>query len=552
MLIRKLSLPILVVIVSGVGAALLACFAAAHVNNAYYNLHPFNGDTSSFYSVQISLYFQSLAESKTQAILQQLLANTKNPLAYVHYLMLPRSYLLKLNSHLIFTAAALAVFSALLGFTIFKRTGSILYGAIAPYLLFCAEGLFNPIYELPSKLSDPPAALIFGCAIFCILNSDEGRRLGWLAAFGAFAALTLFNRFTASGYLFFVCAPVLALYFVRRWRDAGLGPLHVARAVAAIAIPLLAIAGWYFFTNVRGVLSFYSVAGYALGQGFAASVELTLLKFIDLFLGGMGIGVPLFVAGIYTMLFWRWRRLPDDIGVTVWMAISVPLLLVGILRVEDDYTQLIYAVPGLIVFALTPFSLAVLPKPECKQLTQFAAAFAVALVPISLHAMWARPYSAYVYNLDPHDFALLLTDRKMTEYAATRQREQLRDQFIDASFDYHWRHLQPTALQSYGSLLRTHRQFEIRKEQWWLRFGDKTEEQLIKMIANEYNSWADILYLLAEPKSERGMIVVKDDFTATVAVGLLEWVRNAPGWSELGKVDTPYGVVEVWANDNRK
>jgi hypothetical protein len=388
--------------------------------------------------------------------------------------------------------------------------------------------------------------------VLCLVISDEARSLKWLAGFGLFTGLTLLSRFTASGYLFFVCAPVLAFYFVRRLRDPAYGWRHGALAVLAIAVPLVAVGGWHFATHVREVLFFYSVAGSSLNQTFASAFELTLLKFLVNFAGGLGIAVLILVCGSYAGMFWPPPRGISDFLVTAWLAIGVPLVIVGVLRVEDDSPQLAFGFAGYLLFALTPFSIAVLPEKERRGATRHAVVVAIALVPATMFALAIRPYRSYVFNIEPQELSITAANRKMAEYAATRQREQGREQVIDAGFDYQWRHLQPTALYRFGSLLRTDRQFEIRKEQWWLKYRDRTPQEIARLLAADYDANTDILYFLADPAAPEARNVVKDDFTIAVAQGVIDWLRSSPNWSKLGDVPSPSGTVEVWANRKRQ
>jgi hypothetical protein len=250
-------------------------------------------------------------------------------------------------------------------------------------------------------------------------------------------------------------------------------------------------------------------------------------------------------------MFWPPPRGISDFLVTAWLAIAVPLVIVGVLRVEDDSPQLAYGLAGYLLFALTPFSIAALPEKERRGVSRHALVVAAALVPATIFALAVRPYRSYVFNIEPQESFVAAANRKMAEYAATRQREQGREQVIDAGFDYQWRHLQPTALYRFGNLLRTDRQFEIRKEQWWLKFGDRTPQEITRLLAADYDANTDILYFLAEPAAPEAKNVVKDDFTIAVAQGVIEWLRSAPNWSKLGDAPSPWGTIEVWANGKR-
>jgi hypothetical protein len=132
MIVRKSVGAALVVVGAALFSAALACVVAAKINTVCYANHPFIGDTSTFFHVQFKLYFDSLVTSKAEVIWRRFIEDPKNPLGYLHYLIFPRSFLLSMNSHLVFTGAAFAIFSTLLGWAVYKRTDSTLYAAVAP------------------------------------------------------------------------------------------------------------------------------------------------------------------------------------------------------------------------------------------------------------------------------------------------------------------------------------------------------------------------------------------------------------------------------------
>ena len=340
--------------------------------------------------------------------------------------------------------------------------------------------------------------------------------------------------------------PVLAFYLLRRLRDPAYGWRHVAWAVLAIAIPLVAVGGWHFTTHVREVLFFYSVAGSSLNQTFASAFELTLLKFLVNFAGGLGIAVLILVCGCYAVMFWPPPRGISDFLVTAWLAIGVPLVIVGVLRVEDNSPQLAFGLAGYLLFALTPFSIAALPEKERRGATRHALVVAIALVPATMFALAIRPYRSYVFNIEPQELSVTAANRKCRNIRrrANASRGASRPSTPASTINGDICSRRPCMVRQPAA---NRWQFEIRKEQWWLKYRDRTPQEIAR-VSQPTMTPTPISYFLADPAAPEARNVVKDDFTIAVAEGVIDWLRSSPNWSKLGDVPSPWGAVEVWAN----
>src|SRR4029434_759679 len=111
----------------------------------------------------------------------------------------------------------------LLGLHVRRRTGSLPY-ALACMALFAAlPGLLNPRFGLAVYWLETVASPPRGSPLLCLLLSDRGRHLGWLAAFAAFAALACLSRYVTVAFAGFLCAPIVLAYLGRRlWEERSL------------------------------------------------------------------------------------------------------------------------------------------------------------------------------------------------------------------------------------------------------------------------------------------------------------------------------------------
>src|SRR5687768_8402266 len=183
-----------------------------------------------------------------------------------NYLFLPQNRLLTLNGHLYYTGVAFAACVATFVVCVWRRTGSLMWACACAVLPLVAEGFFNPSYQVPSKLPDPPAAFFAGAALFSLLNSSRARQPAWLVLFGVFASFAALSRFIAAGYVLVICGPILAAYLLNLWRLEPEWKRYIGRALLCVAAPIVILAGTFLWKHGIGNFIFYSHAGYALNQ----------------------------------------------------------------------------------------------------------------------------------------------------------------------------------------------------------------------------------------------------------------------------------------------
>lgn len=541
-------------------AAILAWFftaMAAQLNNVYYQYHPFLGDTASFYSSQLELWQAAQSAPKRTVIWDRFFAEWKNPGLYLSYLFLPSSQLASANGHLLFTGFALWSFLATFGIAVLKRVGSVTYATVAPLVLFSFAGLFDPLYQIPSKLADPPAAFFFGATLMAIFASEGAKRLPWLLLVGTLIALTLLSRFTAAGYVFVAAAPLLAFYWIqllsrRQFRTVLMG-------IACVVAPIVVLAGYHLVTYLALVLEFYRTAGYGLNQGVVAAIATTGEKFFALYFQPWGIAVPGLMAAFYIAQYWRLARW-QDVFLTFWPVIAHPVLILLVLTVKDDAPQLTYVIGPYMLLAVAPFGLRRERETHNTEVNPrtYALACAPFLVTLALSVPQVTAVRTYVYHISPQHITYALLSRSLANVSADYSRRLKRPVTIDAAFDYYWRYVQPTARHAYGAVLLTTRRFDVRQEQWRSRkgMGASTDpgyaDRAIPEMMDYYREYTDLLFLLTDPDAPEAFEAMKDPFTIDMAKRLRAALQADPSWNMTKSgIVGPYGEVEVWRNVRR-
>lgn len=532
----------------------LAVLAAAQLNNRYYELHPFLGDTASFLSSHFGLWAEIGTSPKSQVLWEHFIIERKNPALYLSYIFLPRDALASVNGHLPFTAVSLWCFLSTFSVTLYRRTHSYLYAAVAPLILFGFIGLYDPTYQIPSSLADPPAVFFFGAAVFAIFASKGCRSMPWLTIAGIFIAITVLSRFTSAGYIFFAAFPILSFYWIRLflYKEYAL----TIKGIICITVPILIISGYHLVNYVVPTVEYYALAGYGLNKGISAALATTGYKFISVYVQTWGFLISFIWASIYIFLYRHYRDGWCDTFITLWATIAHPILIIIVLTVEDDAPQMFYMIGPFLLLAAAPFRLD--PAKVPPQISP--AALALATAPVLLinagNVSFAAAPRFYAENLLGTDF-----NYRPFNLAAADVIERFwlglgRPVTFDTAFDYYWRYLQPTSYQQSGAIALTARRFEIRQEQWPERrgmgpFDDGYADFATQEMLQYYAANADLLFVLKDPESESARLALKDDFTVDMAKRLLRALSTAPSWELYDFKMSPYGSVEIWRNIQR-
>jgi hypothetical protein len=374
-----------------------------------------------------------------------------------------------------------------------------------------AEGFFDPNYQIPSKLPDPPAAFFAGAALFSLLNSSGARQPLWLLLFGVCASFAALSRFIAAGYVLVICGPILAIYLLNLWRKESEWKRLIARALVCVAIPILVLCGTFLLKHGPSNFEFYAYAAYGLNQTLAAVLRLTLVKFAVLFLGSFGLAT----LGILTVIAVAERGFLQIFGMwdTIWAAFSHIVLIVFVLRVADDSPQLIYAYPGLLLLAAAPF------RAPAKRLGVF------------------------------HGGAALMLTRAIIETSLPDGRIPT----VEAGFSYYGRYVAATAIIDFARLVSyQQRFFDMRESQWTLWNRNAERGELFRRAVEKIDANIDFLAVLEDPAAPEARTMLYDDYTVAMAKDLNMHIAAHPRrWLAMKRFESPWGPVMLYRNAER-
>ena len=131
-------------------------------------------------------------------------------------------------------------------------------------MLFCCAvpGFYDPYLGLGAYWLDPPGGFLIGAAACCLGLSRGIRTIPWLVAFGVIGSLAVWARSVTGVYLFLVCAPILGVGIIRTATKSSTPWRTALKPLAAVGVPVFAIAGVFYVGHFEQLYYYYTVAGY--------------------------------------------------------------------------------------------------------------------------------------------------------------------------------------------------------------------------------------------------------------------------------------------------
>jgi len=319
------------------------------------------------YNENHSYFFDAVSYSYTNAKLSVLLEtqnhwslgvsewlhNNRQPFRMLYMLFFFPFLLGSEMGHLAFTLPILFLFLSLLGWTVFKRTQSLIYSLATLLFFFSIKGLFSSHYGLIPNWLDAPSALLCGAGAFCLINAFEEKGYKWITGFALLISLSFLSRFPAGFYATFMCGPVFLIYLYDRFKKYPSNPSYLWKPLI-LSISITGILCSYFaIAHGKNVLEFYRVYGYALNHGTPAAIEFGT-KVISRVLGSY-----LFVIFIIVFIFNLFTRRSQKINwlgffVIFWLGISHLIFNIMINQVTEGYGTFAWALPPLFLLAVAP------------------------------------------------------------------------------------------------------------------------------------------------------------------------------------------------------
>jgi len=548
------------VLLSWAGLISYQLFTTAGLTNSeYYKRWPLQGDTISYWTRDISLskpsHTQNSPGNYRINALDGAMRNGKDPLRTAFFALLPKSAPASINGHLYFSAVTAFIFIFMLMVVVLKRSDSFLYALAAPGVALLPNGLFDPMYGLPSKLPDMPASFLFGAAVFALFSPKDSAKseLKWIFVAGLLLGLATLARFQLWIYGLFTLGPITVLFAVKRYILHGRQAPDIRYFVVYpfTLIAGLALASGYFIVMwTDEMFRFYSIAGYSLNSTVYTSLFTTGRQFLDC----LGLSAILASTIVFSGFFSIKKLTISTASIfealsILWALFAYPILLFVIMRVESIREQTYYIVPGLLLFLLTPF----VEKNSSVRESGFNT-FAFCLVLILPFAAYGKIYG-YLNSEDfvyPREANIKLAQfqHELAELVAVNipQSPLVEPITIDSNFFYYSRMIELLVKSKFDRDSTSLMVFEIRQSQWKLSYtGDEESDKALIMGALKQK--VDIFVALTKPLPEAKMNTFADDYTEHLALYVNQELSAHPEmWENRGSRNGPFGEVTVYRN----
>ena len=548
----KSSISIWVICLSALVFTTLMALIAIWIEQAYFEHHSYFYDPVSYLVYNARLYTRLADEGPIPLALNELDNNIKFPLRTVPLILFAPNLLAHPMGHLATVLPMFFVFLLLLGWTIYHRTGYLLYG-IACMALFCAMPImFDPRYGLGAYWLDWPAAFLVAGAGLCLLNSSGARDWKWLAGFAALASLAVLCRYISSGFTFAICVPILVYYLIQRWRKEGgfvkpvLLPLGVIIAVSSI------LAGPFFISGLQRLLIFNSTFRYDSGHDFATSARFV---FRALFEKPSGLSafafvsrpliVVLSITGIVNLALW-WRgktRNSEELIVSFWAAIAVILFLIFVVGNGGAWHPLFYTLLFPFFFAVSPASLSEkrLSRPWLKVLSG---------VLITVALLLGGKAAVQNYDLATHPPSgaqeLKAFDIALAQELCQTDKPVVWNAYFD---EYAWIPSME-AFFRYGKFplpVGQDKFFTIHESHWVGNYPNLTAEEMAEDAYKNTNKWVDIAVVFDDPAVADQHF--NNEYSGTVARYIAKTIREDKRWEKLFTIESKrYGILAGYSN----
>jgi len=543
----KISFPLIAAILT-----LLVARTVARIEDKYLQTHLLFFDPLSYQCHQCQLWLEAQHKPRWELALEELSQGTDvpDPFRTIPLILLNPRWLRNLHAHLITSGLGLFTFLWLLLYTVRKRTGNFLY-ALGAGVLFCTiPGFYDPVLGLGAFWLDLTAGFFGSSAALCLLNSERGSKMGWLAGFAILAGIASLARFVSGPYLLLQCGPVLAFYLVAQWRQKRSFWWGVAAPTLLIGAILALLAGWYLFKQTPGMIYYYTTTGYGY-QDALGSAQFALFSTVSFLSVPLSIGLAVIAVAYISLGFReRWPGLLE----ALWLALSVGVFLSITAIVGQAKHAIQYFVPIAAFALLCPVDLRRIQRNHTI-VTGTLGALLLAVASIFCRQdlqenLW-RPPRPQPWDIDRKVFYEAVTKRLLEDYP---------EKIVAAYFDEFDEYVYAIGVENFGRPpnLLPDRVFSVHESYLYSSFPGKTVPELVEMAWQQANAECDIVLAFKDP----GTAQVRSPYDygdylnpacSAIAFEMAKRLQADVRWRKLFVVPSKYlaGGVAVYANLNR-
>jgi MFS family permease len=530
----------------------LATHSVARIEDKFLQTHPLFFDPVAYQYHQCELWVEAKHTPRIELALGELSQDidAPDPCRTIPLILLNPDWLRDSRAHLITSGFGLFIFLCLLMHTVRKRTGSALYALAAGALLCAIPGFYDPILGLGAFWLDLTAGFYGGAAVLCLINSEQGSKMGWLAGFATLAGIACLARFVSGPYLALQCGPILAFYLVTQWRKTGNFFRAVAWPFLLIGAILAVLIGWYLWKETAGIAYYYETTGYGY-MDVVRSLQFTVLSTISF----VSISFSICLVVIAVTQLWlgrhvRWKGLAE----ALWLALSVGFFLSITTIIGPARHALQYFVPIAAFALLSPVDLS--GSKRDRPIVAVALGFcmlaaALAFFGQDLQSNLWRPPRAQPWDLDRKAFYETVTKKLVKDYP-----QKTAASYFDEFDEY----VYVIGVEEFGRTpnLLSDRVFSVHESYLSSNFPGKGAPELVEMAWRQANDQCDLVLAFNDPKTSQvrspydygGFL---NPVSTAIAFEMAKRLQDDTNWRKLFVIPSKYlpGGVAVYANLKR-
>lgn len=448
------------------------------------------------------------------------------------------------QAHLFLVLPSLVFFLSLLGYTIYRRTNSLIYSSSGILLFASFQGVFNEKWGIGSGFADYQSFFLLGSAVLCLINGIMVPRISWLIYSGIFLILAIFARTTTIFYALVVYMPILFLYLTGLYKSKRL--VWKPKLIFLILIVFIALSA-ILFSQIRQLVWYYaSTNAWGLRHPFSESAEV-ITYLLTIFIGtpNMLVIFLLLIFNLFRQLFTKVRDVSGgkiltltwsnilkigmaEIALIWWVVGFLGLLLVNG-YISDVPKEAMYSTPPIIILILTPF-VYLNSKWNNKinnRLGQFVIFLSIVGIIWSIAHINSRINSVSSDDLQYKDSQLALA-KSLSSFprGSVWQSYTIPDWGISVSVLTYFKH--GNFIKSYNEL------FHNKKTYWDARYQNLSLQELKKEVYRKTASCIDIAVVLKEPNDKPTKM---EDYSYEIAKYISQEISNDPTW-EFYKQDS--------------
>ena len=326
-------------------------FIVLLIQEQYFQNHPLPFDHVAYVLRYATLYTQTVSEPAWSVAWREWGGHIRGPGLFAPLVLFAPELLSHRFGYLVLFLPIFFFFLLLLGWFVYRRTKSTPYAILCIVFFSAFPGLYLPAFGLGAFWLDLPVSYLVASAGICLLLSEMGRNLRWLAAFAIFSGFAIVSRFVSVFYLVGMLGPIFLYYLVRMGiSDKSANPS--LRAFTLVGAIVALIAAYPALKLMPSLVEWHLSVG-AVHHGLEATFYEFVIKlgrYTD------GWGLPVVLGGVLLinlMFLGDWKRWKEQGGL-LWLGISFPLLLLFVIQSAAHEQVALYAVPTAFLLCVTP------------------------------------------------------------------------------------------------------------------------------------------------------------------------------------------------------